>query len=175
MIETAIASPAGPPHDLGLRAICNWPDASIAPRLIELATSDAHPEHRREALAALIRVAPLPDKRPPREKLALLEQAMQMCSRDEERLQVLKRVRAVRIVESLRYLVPYLDQPRFAQVACESIVELAHHREVREPNKAEFHAALDRVKAKTQDPIVVDRANRYQNNQTWTRPAAKAD
>lgn len=174
-VEAAIADSAPRQHEFGIKAICNWPDASVASRLIELAKADAHPEHRSQSLAALIRVAPLPDKRPPHEKLALLDHAMGMCARDDERKQVLRRVRAVRIVESLRYLLPYLDQPTFAETACESIVELAHHRELREPNKAEFHAALDRVKATSKDPIVIDRAHRYQNNQTWTRPAAKPE
>ena len=54
----------------------------------------------------------------------------------------------------LRFLVPYLDEQKFAEQACLSVVELAHHRTLRQPNKAEF-----------------DRANRYQKDQTWVRPA----
>jgi len=60
----------------------------------------------------------------------------------------------------------------FAGVACETIVELAHHREVREPNKAEFDEVLDRVMQISQDAVVKDRAQRYKNGQTWVRPKA---
>src|SRR5205085_11419918 len=110
--------------------------------------------HRTMALAALIRVAPLPDKRPDNEKLELLQKALSMCTRQEERASVLKRARAIRTVQTLRFLVPYLDQPPFAQEACESVVELAHHRELRDPNKAEFERALDKVIQTSKNAIV---------------------
>jgi hypothetical protein len=75
-------------------------------------------------------------------------------------------------VETLRFLLPFLDQPELAQQACLSVVELAHHRGLREPNKAEFDPALDKVIATSTDAVVIDRAQRYKRNQTWVRPAA---
>lgn len=172
IVETAVASPDAAVHDAGIRSLCNWPDASIAPQLIELTHSDEHPDHRALALRALIRVAPLPDGRPDLQRLELVQKALALCTRDEERNMVLARAHAVRVVETLRFLVPFLDQPEFAQQACESVVELAHHRGLREPNKAEFHQALDKVIQISADATVIDRANRYKNNQTWVRPAA---
>ena len=79
---------------------------------------------------------------------------------------MLKRVRAVRTIESLRFVAPYLDKPEFAQAACATVVELAHHRKLREPNKAEFDKALDAVIRISKDPGVVDRARRYKKGQT---------
>lgn len=170
MIESAIADQDPALHDLGVRSLCNWPSAAIAPRLKELATSEAHDAHRALALRTLLRVAPLPDGRTDEEKLALLQQAAAMCTRDEDRQFALERASAIRTLESLRFVVPYLDQPTFAPHACQSIVELAHHRGLREPNKAEFDAALNRVLAISDDPTVRDRATRYKNGQTWNRP-----
>jgi hypothetical protein len=66
--------------------------------------------------------------------------------------------------------MPYLDRPEFVQAACETIVELAHHREVREPNKVEFDSALDKVIKLSRDEVIVERANRYKNGETWERP-----
>ena len=66
-----------------------------------------------------------------------------------------------------------VDQPQFAQLACETIVEIAHHREVRDPNKAEFDKALDKVIKTAKDPVVIDRAQRYQRGETWERPKRK--
>ena len=169
-IESAIADQDPVKHDLGLRALCNWPNASIAPRLIDLATSEEHDAHRALALRALIRVAPLADGRTDAEKLALLQQVMAMCTRDQERQLMLQRAAAIRSLEALRFVTPYLDQPTFAPQACEAIVELAHHRGLREPNKAEFDAVLDRVLEISKDPTVRDRATRYKNGQTWNRP-----
>ena len=50
-----------------------------------------------------------------------------------------------------------------------------HHREIRDPHKAEFDAALDKVIRTSKDPVVVDRAGRYQRGETWVRPGKAAD
>jgi HEAT repeat protein len=171
-VEREIADAALAHHAGGIRALCNWPDASVAPRLIKLAKADEHDEHRALALAALIRVAPLPDGRSDSQKLELVKTVMPMCASDEQRNLLLTRASAIRTIETLRYVLPYLDQPAHAQQACQSIVELAHHRGLREPNKAEFHQALDNVIAISKDAVVIDRAKRYKADQTWVRPAA---
>jgi HEAT repeat protein len=168
VVEAAIANARR--HEAGLRALCNWPDASVAARLIELAQSDEHADHRSMALGALIRVAPLPDGRPDGEKLELVRKVMEMCKNNEQRKLMLKRSSAIRTVETLRFILPYLDQPQYAEQACESVVELAHHRGLREPNKAEFHQALDKVIETSKDAVVIERANRYKRDQTWVRP-----
>jgi len=169
-IEMAIADSNPKIHEIGIQALCNWPNAKIAPRLIELVDSDTQPQHRLAALRALIRVAPLPGNRPAAEKLELLQKAMAMATRDRERRLVLQRAAAIRTIETLRFVLPYVDNPRFAQQACKSIVELAHHRGLREPHKAEFHLALDKVIQTSQDTTVLDRAQRYKRDQTWVRP-----
>lgn len=172
-IEAALASSDSELRYAGLLALCNWPDASTADRLTQIATKDEEAAYRNLALKALIRVAPLPDGRTDADRLALSQKVLAMCKKDDEKKLVVERVRAIRSVEALRFVVPYLDQPAFAQKACETVVELAHHRALREPNKAEFHKALDRVIAISKDPVVVDRANRYKNGETWVRPKAE--
>ncbi len=171
IIEGAIAASDPVLHEIGIRSLCNWPDVSSVPRLIELTGKDPHADHRTMTLRALIRIAPLPDARSDAERLALLQQAMSLCARDSERNLVLQRARAVRTPETLRFVLPYMDQPAHAQQACETIVELAHDRKLRDANKAEFHAALDKVMATSKDATVIDRANRYKQGQTWVRPA----
>lgn len=168
--KTAVASSDRRLHEAGLRALCNWPNASVAPELIERVQTDPHPADRITALRALIRVAPLPDGRPELEKLELLKKALALCTRDTERHLALQRAAAIRIPETLRFLVPYLDQPAYAQQASQAIVELAHHRTLRDPNKAEFDQALDKVIATSKDATVIDRADRYKKGQTWVRP-----
>lgn len=170
VLEQAIENREGTIHDAGLRAICNWPDATIAPRYLELLKADAHEDHRTLVLRALIRVAPLADERTPADRLAILGKCMQLSQRDAERQLVLARVSAVRTVESLRFVLPYVEQKSLAKSACLAVVELAHHRELRDANKAEFEKALDRVLAVSDDAVVKDRATRYKKGQTWTRP-----
>ena len=73
----------------------------------------------------------------------------------------------------MRFALPYVDQPKYANEACRTIVELAHDRKLRDDNKAEFHAALDKVIATTKDPVLIDRASRYKRGQTWVRPKSR--
>ena len=68
---------------------------------------------------------------------------------------------------ALRFLLPFLDQPAFAQEACGSVLELAHHRELRVPNKAEFDVALDKVIAVAKSPKMVDEAQHYKRGETF--------
>jgi hypothetical protein len=168
MVEAAIADPAL--HEAGLRALCNWSDASVAPRLIEIFQSDEHPDHRTLALTALVRIAPLPDKRSNDERLKLLKDVMALCTRTDDQNRVLKRASAIYTVDTLRFVVPYLDQPDHAQQACETVVLLAHHRDVRDANKADFMPALDKVIEIAKDPVLVERANRYKEGKTWVGP-----
>ena len=166
-VEAAIADPAL--HEAGVRSICNWPDASVAPRLIEIFNSDPQEEFRKMALQALIRVAPLGDGRSNEARLELLKKVMGLCTRPEDQDRVLKRASAIYTVEALRFVAPYLDQPEHAQAACEAVVELAHHREVRDANKADFMPALDKVIAICKDLTLIERAERYKAGKTYVR------
>ena len=107
---------------------------------------------------------------PDAERLALVKTVLSMCTKPEQRNLVIRRARAIRTLDTLRFVLPFLDQPAFAQLACETIVELAHHREIRDPNKAEFDKALDKVLQTSKDHVVIDRAGRYKRGETWVRP-----
>ena len=70
---------------------------------------------------------------------------------------------------------PMSTRRPLTETACETIVELAHHREIRDPNKVEFNKALDEVIAISKNPEVVERANRYKRGETWERQAKAAN
>jgi HEAT repeat protein len=165
-IETALADSDSRFRSAGFRALCNWPDASVAPKLTELAQSGADASQRESALLALMRVAALPDKRPDAERLDLLKKAMGLAANDQQRNYAIRRAKAIRTIDSLRFVVPYLDKPEYAQEACATVVELAHHRKLREPNKAEFDRVLDAVIGLSKNPDLIDRAKRYRKGQT---------
>jgi HEAT repeat protein len=169
-VETAIGSEDAATHSAGIAAISNWPDASVATRLIELTKADDHANHRSMALRALIRIAPLPDGRSDLEKLELLKTAFALCQRDEERNMAIQRGSAIRTPETLRFVLPFVDQAPYAEKACETIVQLAHDRQLRDDNKDEFHQALDKVLATSTNATVLERADRYKKGQTWVRP-----
>jgi HEAT repeat protein len=173
VVDEALADKDPTRSAAALKAICNWPDGSVSPRLIELAAASSDALQRKLIVSALIRVAPLPDKRPDAVRLAMLKRAMELASSNEQKAQVLKRASAICTLETLRFVAPYMDQPEFTQVACKSVVELAHHKELRQPNKAEFSIALDKVIALSKDPEVILRANHYKKDETWVEKQIK--
>jgi hypothetical protein len=158
-VREALASKDPELYAAGVRALCNWPDASVADQLSELAQSGAEQGHRMAALRAFIRVVSLPGK-PDDQRLSLLKRAMNLAARDDERNLVLQRTAAVTSIEALRFLLPHLDQPALASQACQSVVELARHGELREPNKKEFASALEKVLRTSREPATLEEARR---------------
>lgn len=173
-VDGLVASGDPARRRLGLETLSKWPDATVSARLLDLHAASTDPGERQMLLDALIRVAPLPDNGlDDRGRLDLLRQAMGLCERDEDRRRVIERARAIRLVDTLRFVLPHVDQPAFTESACESIVELAHHRPLREAHREEFMAALDKVLASTKDAEVAERARRYKAGQTWDRAASR--
>jgi hypothetical protein len=124
-------------------------------------------------VAALIRVAPLPDGRTDAERLTMLKKAMELANSDAQRKAVIKRARAIRSLETFRFIAPYMDDPKFSQIACETVVELAHHKVLRQPNKAEFNPALEKIIKLSKDPEVILRAKHYLKDETWVEKQIK--
>jgi HEAT repeat protein len=147
--------------EAAVRALCNWPNAEVADRLSALAANAAEKRHRRWALRAFVRVISLPSDRAPDQTLTLLQTAMKQAEEPDDRTLVIERGASVRTIECLRWLAGYLDDSQLAQSACRSIVELAHHRELRHPHLDEFRPVLEKVAATSTDAAIVERANRY--------------
>ena len=155
---------------LGIDALSKWPDASVADKLLEIANKATDPAERRLAFQGFVKIAATRDNRNDKQRLDRMKEAMKAAKTPEEQLLVINRTRTAYAVESVRFVLPYVDEPTFSEVACETIVEIAHHREVRDPNKAEFDKVLVKIIATTKDPVVVDRAQRYKRGETWERP-----
>ncbi len=157
---------------LGIDALSKWPDAAVADKLLEITNKATDPAERSQAFQGYVKISATRDNRSDKQRLDRMKQAMSIAKTPEEESLVLNRCRTAYDVETVRFVLPYVEQPQFAQLACETIVEIAHHREVREPHKAEFDKALDKVIETSKDPVVIDRAGRYKRGETWTRPKA---
>jgi HEAT repeat protein len=162
LVRQAMASSDAHEREAGLEALCNWPDVSAADQLWQLAKSAAEAPQRNMALMAYIRVVSMPGRGSDR-RLADLKRAMATAETSGERKFVLQRANAIRTVATLRFLLPYLDQTGLAETACASIVELARHRELRDPNKTEFAAALDKVLKTSHDQPLLEQAKRFRD------------
>ena len=164
LIREHLSGPEPALRAAALAGIVNWPDATANDDLLALAEKEKEPADRLACLQSLIRVNTVLIERTPEERLAALgvmKKAMPLATRDEERRAILAGLGNVRHIESLRFVLPYLEQPALAQAACKGVVELAHSKMLREPNKVEFEKALDRVIVLCKDKTLVDRAKQY--------------
>jgi HEAT repeat protein len=161
VIEQALKSSDAETKDAAVRAISNWPTADVADRLLQISQEAQEKKHQIWALRAFARVIALSSERTDAQKLDLLKKGMQLAQRDEEKNLILERAAAIRTVETLRFVVPYLSQQATAERAARTIVDLAHHRDLREPNQQEFNKALEKVIEVSKDRGTVDRAKRY--------------
>jgi hypothetical protein len=160
IVDELIASSDTAKRTFGLSALSRWPDAAVASRLTDLVGKAQDPAERALLLGALIRIAPLPDnKLNDGQKLDLVKKTMELCQTDEDRARLIERVNAIRSI----------DQPPLAEPACKSLVELAHHRQLRDAHKDEFVKALDRVITTTKNQELVERATAYKEGKTWER------
>lgn len=170
IVDGLIAGEAASERRMGLEALARWPDATVAPRLLALVGEARSPAERDLLVGALIRIAPLPDNKLDNAgKLDLVKQTMELCGSDAERARVLDRASAIRTIETFRYVTGFLDSPALAEPAGRSVVELAHHRQLRDAHKDEVAKALDKVIGTSHDADLVERAKAYKAGKTWER------
>jgi HEAT repeat protein len=160
-IQDAMNSGNAEVRDAAVRALSNWPDAGVADQLLQIARNSDNRSHRTWALRAYVRVVTLPSDRPDRQTLEMLQSALDLAARADEKRLVLTRAASLRSIETLRWVAPYLDDASLADAACQTVVELAHHRGLREPNKREFDPALKKVIEICRNQRLVERAKRY--------------
>ena len=161
MIETGLDDKEPSVREAAVRALCNWPNADVAERLLALATDSDDRGHRRMALRAYIRVVSLKSDRPESETLAMLQNAFKLATTVDEKRLAIERTATVRTMAAAGWVASLLDDPSVAQAACKTLVELAHHRFLRHPNMKQFGPILEKVAEISDDPTIVERAKRY--------------
>ena len=62
-------------------------------------------------------------------------------------------------METVTWIASYLDDPELCQSACQSLVELAHHRFLCQPNMDRFGPILEKVARLSKDPAVAELAS----------------
>ncbi len=67
---------------------------------------------------------------------------MRHAQEAEDRALIISRAATVRTMECVRWVAGYLDDASLAQTACAAIVELAHHRELRNPTYGRIWPSL---------------------------------
>jgi len=165
MIRPLLNSSDEAPQQLALqrsaiRALCNWHNAEFLDDIWTIASEHSSAEFRQWALRAFIRVVTLRSDRPEGETLAMLKRAMSIAKDDADRQWCLSRAATIRTMETVDWAASFLDDSVLSQTACVVIVELAHHRFLREPNKTTFDPILLKVEQTAKDKEIVERAKK---------------
>lgn len=143
-----------------VRSLCNWPNAEHMDDLWDIASKNPSKQYQRWALRAFVRVVTLKSDRPEAETLSLLKKTMEIAAEDSDRQWCLSRAATVRTMDSVEWAASYLDDPVLSQTACLVLVELAHHRFLREPNKDRFVTILLKVERTAKEKDIVERAKK---------------
>ena len=149
--------------DASIAAMSNWPDSSVSEDLKKVAESSKSTSQKIRVLRALARVGVLggeDDKR-----LSYLKFVMDNATRKDEKILALDRAKAVRTVESLKFVLPHIKHSELGPRARRTVVDLAHHRGLREDNRTAFEPALKQVIPLLEDARQVERAKKYLANE----------
>ena len=156
-LEAAQTATKDPDPELvkeAVRVLAQWPNASPAPRLLELARSSTDSTLQVLALRGCIEVAGQePDST---KRLALLEQAMDAAKRPEEKKQALGQVGQIPTSEALRVAMANLADAALANEAGLAAVTIAEKLVPTKPDLAKETAA--KVLAQCKTPDIVKRA-----------------
>jgi HEAT repeat protein len=163
LIRSALAGTDAALNEGAFLGLCNWPEPSVSDDLLTIVEQANEPGRRKFAYRALIRVNSIPTVGANPVKLTMLKKAMDLAQGPDDKKLVLQGLATVKQIDTLRYVLPYLDNKDLSHEACKTVVELAHSKTLRLPNQAEFVQALDRVIVLCQqtDKALAERAKGY--------------
>lgn len=136
-------------QDAAVRALANWPDASVADRLLEIARNDPEPAHRIWAVRAFARVVAIKGARSDAETVPLLATALQVAQRTEDKQLVLTRLATLRVPEAMDVVLAQLDTAELKLAAIEAVLSLADG--MRRSHPAAARAGLERIRGQTEN------------------------
>ena len=146
--------------EAAVRALADWPDASVAADLLDVAKSAEGLPHHVLALRGCLRVLGLPNAPPPEERLKLLGDAMKLARRPDEKKEILGAMGGVPSLDALKHVEPFLADEALKAEAAIAAVKIASSLIGSQPDAAK--AALkklldaapnDDVKKQAQDAL----------------------
>jgi hypothetical protein len=140
-------------RDAGHRALANWPDASVAGELLDIVKSSEVDAYRIWSLRAYARVVSLPSERPAQTTYEMLNSAMALATRTEDKELIIARLGAVRVPDALDQLLAYVDQPELRSAALPAVFTLAKGLSQSHPEQA--RAALEKIRPLTEDAAML--------------------
>jgi HEAT repeat protein len=126
LLREALQDPNPDIQLAALRALSAWPTPAPMPDLLALARSAQEPARRVLALRGYVQLVQIPSNRTPAETAGLLESAMALAMRPEEKRAILSAVQKVVCPEALRLARSALNDPAVAAEARLAATTLEH-------------------------------------------------
>ncbi len=151
-VRKAMGSTEVAVRDAGYRALANWPDASVADELLQIARTSDVESYRTWSLRAYARVVALASDRPAEKTFEMLRDAMKLAKRAEDKELFVERLSAVRTPDALTLLLSLLDDAELKGSAVPAVFTLAKGLSQSHPDQAA--EALKRIQPLVQDPAL---------------------
>jgi HEAT repeat protein len=144
-IRAARAADDADVQDAVVRALADWKDIGVTEDLLRIAESSSNQTHRVLALRGYVRLVRLPSDREPPQTLNMLERAMALAERPEEKRLVLAGMADVPCLDALRMVEPYMSEEALRDEAAMAVLSVA--QAVSAEHRDEALAAIERVRA----------------------------
>ncbi len=131
--------------DAAVRALANWPGPEVLDDLLMIARISADEAHPVLALRGYVRLVRLPSDRTPVETFRMLEEAMTIASRPEEKKLVLGGLADVRHIDALMMADLHLGDEALCDEAAVAMLTIARALAAEQPDAAV--AAIRKVQA----------------------------
>ena len=158
-VRAALNDPDAAVKDAAVRALADWPDATVAADLLAIAKTEAKQTLQVIALRGYLRLAGLPD-RPAAEKVKMCQEALAAAKRPDEKRLVLGPLADLNTLEALKTAAPLMDEAGVKEEAASATVKIAKKLGGRLPaevkdamEKALTITRNDRVKKDAQDVL----------------------
>jgi HEAT repeat protein len=145
-------------REAGVRALANWPDATVAPELLCLAETLPDAGLRVLTLRAAVRVLTLPSPRPAHETAALLRQTLALAERPDDQRLIFTRLPALGTPEALALALDQLSHTSRQAMAIEAALRLAERLRHSHPQAA--REAVAKLRGVARDDNLLRRLDR---------------
>jgi len=156
-VRAAAKDPSADIQNAAVRALADWPDASAANDLLDLARTSASETNQILALRGLIRVLTVKSDKPAAETLTLLGEALKTARRPDEKKLILSGIGEVADAAALKMIEPSLGDDALKAEATSAYVRIA--AAISGTQRDDAMAALKKVLDLSRDDGIRKQAN----------------
>lgn len=156
LIKARASSTDPETHATAIRVLADWPDAAPVGDLLEIAAQEKDPALKVIALRGFAKLVAQAENMPNDQKFMSLAKGLKLSERADEKKALVGQLGKIPAPESLHEITRCLDQPELKDEATLAAVELSE--KIWMADRAGAQAAMQKVVAKSKDPVLMERA-----------------